>query len=391
MRNIILRFLAFGFLGMSGLSLSLIAYSQSLVELTAEKSGQPLENRNSSNPPTTCPIRIQPQPLRLVGMKQYPTLVFSPDSRFLAAADRSGGSGLMLWEVATGKQEHLLPKGWVGEIAFSPDGKTLAVGFTGGDVVLIDLFSRRSTKLSGHTRSINAIAFSPDGQSIASSSADNTVRIWGLDGKNRSVIQGLTKAKFGTAREMAPFTTAVSWNARGWFLLIASPRQVQVWQSPDKMHSVLENADGFSVAKFSPDGNNIATISHDGVRLWDMDGNQLAHWNEDDISSQIINLQFSSDSQNIITSSENGKAILWNLTGKSLSVLKGHQDTLTGTIFSHNNKCVLTNSIDNTVRIWDISGHELAKLPTSFSMVVSPNSQYLATTEDDEIIVWKLE
>jgi WD40 repeat protein len=390
MRNTILRLSIFGFLGMSGLLVGLFVCIRSSVELASRKSIPASENQKLPNSTTSCPIKIQPQPLKLVGMNQFPTIVFSPDSRFLAATDRSGGHGLILWEVASGKKEQLLPKGWMGEMSFSPDGKTLAVGSSGGSGVLIDLPSKHSKDLIGHTRSINAISFSPDGQSIASSSADNTTRIWGLDGENRVMIQGLAKAKFGTAREMSPYMSAVSWNSTGWFLTIASPKQVQVWQSPAKLYSTLENVHGFSIAKFSPDGNKIATISPDGVTLWNINGNQLAHWTGTDPSDRFVDLQFSSDSQNIITASENRSAILWNLAGKALTVFKGHKDSLTGASFSHSNQCIITSSMDNTVRIWDISGREINKLPTSFSNVVSPDGQYLATTEDKAIVVWRL-
>ncbi len=64
-------------------------------------------------------------------------------------------------------------------VAFSPDGTTLAS--TGNDqvVYLWDLASKKAIrKFEGHTAKVNTVAFSPDGTRIASGSWDNTVRIW---------------------------------------------------------------------------------------------------------------------------------------------------------------------------------------------------------------------
>jgi WD40 repeat protein len=337
----------------------------------------------------SCPLKINAQqPLKLVGMRGYPTLVFSPDNHFLAATDRSGGSGLMIWDMLTGKGERIISKGWLGEIAFSPNGEYIVVGSAGGAALLINLANKHSIELAGHTRSINTISFSPDGQSIATASADNTTRIWSLDGKPQVIIQGLPKAKMGGATDFSPYMSGVSWSATGEFMTIASQKQIQVQRLPNVKKSIIESTKGFLQAKFSPDGATIATVSTDGVRLWDTTGRQLSHWSGH--SEQVTDLHFSSDGQTIVTASEDKTASLWNLDGKVLNVFRGHKEPLTATAFSHDNQCVFTNSMDNTVRLWDISGQELARLTSSFSMVVSPDSQYLATTEDDAVLVWKL-
>jgi len=108
---------------------------------------------------------------------------FSPDSRLLALVD--GVGHLDIWDVTTG---HLVAPevsfGTItnlGPLAFSPDGKDLAVANTGneGQVSILQVPSERVvSELTDHTRQVNGIAYSPDGRLLATASLDSTTRVW---------------------------------------------------------------------------------------------------------------------------------------------------------------------------------------------------------------------
>jgi WD40 repeat protein len=92
-------------------------------------------------------------------------VAFSPDGRTLAAGDLSGHIGL--WNVTTGQRAATLTEGsLVNSVAFSPDGHTLAVGDDAGNIALWDMTTARETgrlSVADGSGSISSVAFSPDG------------------------------------------------------------------------------------------------------------------------------------------------------------------------------------------------------------------------------------
>jgi WD40 repeat protein/serine/threonine protein kinase len=159
-------------------------------------------------------------------------LAFSADGTRLASA--SSDQTVRVWNIQTGL-ELLRFKVWqVHDLAFSLDGKRLAVAGPGdprdpssgpGEVKIWDLERGQELfTLRGHTHAVTCVAFSPDGQRLAAGANDHTVRIWEAE--------------------------------RGQELL-----------------TLKGHTNGVSCVSFSPDGHRLASGSLDRtVRIWDASG-----------------------------------------------------------------------------------------------------------------------
>src|SRR5262249_48021198 len=117
-------------------------------------------------------------------------LAFSGDGKLLSSGGYDGV--VRLWEVPSGKK--LLdipatppppanappgPTNVVTSLAFSPDGKTLAVGGTDAPIQLVNVADGKLVRsLPGHTSSVTSLVFHPSGTVLISGSKDRTVKLW---------------------------------------------------------------------------------------------------------------------------------------------------------------------------------------------------------------------
>jgi len=152
--------------------------------------------------------------------------------------------------------------------------------------------------------------------------------------------------------------------------------------------------------KISPSSQYIATSSGDGSAiLWNLEGEQLAvlkHLTESSSLKSLRDVVFSPNEQYLATSGHDGTARLWNLEGEQLALLEGHNGTIWDVKFSPNGQYLATAGEDGTARLWNLEGEQLALLEGHKGFVqdvtFSPDGQYLATNgHDGTARLWNFE
>lgn len=110
------------------------------------------------------------------------SLAWSPDGRTVAvvAADQK----VLMWDHVKSEliSARVLPS-VPNAVAWAPDGVTLAVGLSDSTVVLWNTATETTTYLEGHSGHVLSVAFSHDGSLLASASTDDTVRVWAVGRK----------------------------------------------------------------------------------------------------------------------------------------------------------------------------------------------------------------
>ena len=111
------------------------------------------------------------------------SIAFSADGKLLAVANPFGT--VALWDVKSGKIASTLDcgvkKAAMHDVLFSPKGDVLASAGTDCYVRLWEVASGKEIKKLSHRGGVNALAFSQDGTMLASAGEGRAVRLWNVE------------------------------------------------------------------------------------------------------------------------------------------------------------------------------------------------------------------
>ncbi len=217
-------------------------------------------------------------------------LLSRPEGALVATGDDSGI--LRLLHLAPGQVWQLrcavpIDDGPIGDVALSPDGRTIGVTGSRGRVALVAIDEqgcRIDTDLQGHSGRVYSIAFSPDSRQVLTGSLDKTARLWDRNGAPRALLAG---------HEDRIYKASFSPGDGRWMLTASRDGFIRLWHRPGAEVSgfrtlrtylpLKADLGGVADAMFSPDGHYLAgAYWENSALLWRL-------WVEDDqVPQQLI-------------------------------------------------------------------------------------------------------
>jgi WD40 repeat protein len=199
-----------------------------------------------------------------------------------------------------------------------------------------------------------SVAFSPDGKQLAVTDKENTVTLWDTArGDKLSTLRGYTAPVVGLA-----------FHPNGTQLATASEDGIRIWNVATGEEVLVPNrSEPVLTVVFSPDGRHLATGSADGTAVvWDVGtGRQLftlfGH------TRAVFSIAFTPDGSRLATASGDGTVKIWDAgDGKELLTLSGHTGRIFDLAISPDGARLATAGQDGVSRVYTLRLEDLVEL-----------------------------
>ncbi len=305
------------------------------------------------------------------GADRLAVVAFSPDGKLVALGERGTrqGSEVKIWNTDTGELFHTLKVpdqgivssyNSVGVMAFSSDGVLAYVTVSSGNIHLWDV-EKKEDIATLEAGSVSAIAFSPDGKTIGSGSINGSVSLWDVE----------TKELLFTDKSHEDDVTAIAFSPDGSKFATgggAFDRKVVLWDIASVIQKIEEqkknvavllghatNRDISSVA-FSPVENLLASCSRDGtIRLWSTEYPRSESIVLTREGFEVTSVAFSVDGKVLASGSEDNTFSLWGVASREriANIFGDGRGEINTVAFSPDGMLLATGRNHNRVEIWN--------------------------------------
>ena len=140
---------------------------------------------------------------RLRHGQRVSSLIFSPDGNALLSVGWGEASlaAVRLWDAADGKMKWSVKRRFASCAAFTPDGRTIAVGSGVGVVHLWQVETGQELrKWTGDQGAVTAVTFTPDGKRLFTAGGSGKLHLWDTsNGKEIRTFEGHDREVLGMA------------------------------------------------------------------------------------------------------------------------------------------------------------------------------------------------
>lgn len=286
--------------------------------------------------------------------------------------------------------------------AISPVQNSLLIGCKDGKISLYNVEKNLivEKKFKSFNRSISSVAFSPNGKEFLTASGDSILRVYNI---NDSI-------PMPTTIEAYSYITSAAFSPDGTKILMGSGDSVKLYSkqgNPTKveLNDRKERQGIITSLAFSPDNRYILIGSADQkARLWDNKNYNLIR-RLTDSSGNITSVAFSPDGSKFITGSDKGIILLYFLDANNPKspiinietplIIRAHNSVIKSLAFSPDGTQILSGSVDQSAKIFDLTGNEIKKLKGHTNSILSvafsvAGNKIFTCSEDNTIKLWTI-
>ena len=254
--------------------------------------------------------------------------------------------------------------------AISPQNDLVAVGFASGDIALFSLPAGEEVgEVKAHATNITRIVFSRSGRKLASSSFDGLIRLWNRSGPDLTPSMAfsnhvdvvndiafspdekmLASASIGSRMQIVNGAIRENPNGSGGQIALLNLESGRIRTFAGHEGEVL-------AVSFSPSGDRLVSSGDDGLAIvWNISARSLREVTRLQADPDMAYVAgFHPNGRTIAAAGRSGSLRLFNWASKELVAnLAGHENAILRLAFTPDGGQIITASPDGTLRFWDL-------------------------------------
>ncbi|KEG06785.1 antigenic WD protein [Trypanosoma grayi] len=252
---------------------------------------------------------------------------------------------------------------------------------------------REERTFTAHTSAVYCCSFSPKGDRFCTASRDRSVRLWNTATGSCSVMKGGHNG----------FVLSCDFSPRGNRIVSSSDdRTIKIWNTTtcSKVSTLKGHDDKVYCVQYNTTGDYIVSGSCDHtVRVWNADtGSKMVTLRSHTLAVFSCGFSNTDAGKYVVSGGDDRMIKVWDwMKDEEFRSLSGHTDTVWSCAFSHDDRRIVTASMNHELKVWDWKssncilswkGHQV---PIHQAIFSADDKYIFSCARDWTVMVWGAE